>query len=396
MAESATSTPVKKTPTANAEEPPLVDWTKLDLNADGSDDGAGAESKVAAAGGDEGGATPIDLSTLSFGESTDANASDIFGSFKIGDDPFAASSPMAQIDFGFGDGEGDQNMFGDAPSVDNAGSQKFLGSGEENAALAAGIEKRLALEAQLTELNFKLENSAEGGSDEEEHLREETTAKIRAVEEELDALKKLHGDDIFGGFTFDPAAFDQSAPTGFDARHPDLHAGTTTGNGDDDDGGEVDDSLLKLPDEALEGEALPSGHDDEEEVFRCRSRMHRFFKEHTYGVTTRHNIWFDLGRGDCIVFRHNTSGVERLVFRQEHTQKVKSNFQLKGVLAALGDHPGRVIISNALSRTAMEDEYADAGAKDELQNVAFRFRDPADAERLLTLCATANEEGNSN
>eukprot|EP00750_Incisomonas_marina_P018671 INCI3113.1.p1 GENE.INCI3113.1~~INCI3113.1.p1 ORF type:complete len:391 (+),score=82.86 INCI3113.1:208-1380(+) len=388
MAESATSTPVRKTPTANAEEPPLVDWTKLDLNADSSD-GAGAASKLPGAG-DEGGATPIDLSTLSFGETADASASDIFGSFKIGDDPFAASSPMAQIDFGFGDGEGNQNMFSDAPS-ESASSQKFVGSGEENAALAAGIEKRLALEAQLTELNFKLENFTEGGS-EEEQLREETTAKIRAVEEELDALKKLHGDDIFGGFTFDPTAFDQSAPTGFDARHPDLHAGTT-GTGDDDDGGDVDDSLLKLPDEALEGEALPSGHDDEEEVFRCRSRMHRFFKEHTYGTTTRQNIWFDLGRGDCIVFRHIASGVERLVFRQEHTQKVKSNFQLKGVLAALGDRPGRVIISNALSRTAIEDEYADAGAKDELQNVAFRFRNPADAERLLALCKTANEGG---
>ena len=381
--------------TAGDDPTASIDWTKLDF----ADVGAGGGVAAAGSDGRDGDATPVDLSTLSFGATGNSPTADIFGGFSVGDDPFAASSPMAQIDFGFGSG----GAFDDADAAGGAGG------GGEDATIAAGRERRAALEAQLTELSLKLETLK---GPENKNRRKKTTAKIKDVEAKLEELKKLHGDDIFGGFSFDPSAFDPSASTGIDARHPVFSRSGGGGGGggsgeggdggggdadgeDEDGGGEVDDSLLKLPDEPLEGEAAPSGHEEEDELFRCRSKLHRFFKEHAYGGEVRENVWFDMGRGDCVVLRHrngegNSGGVVRLVFRQELTQKVKSNFRLNGVLATHSG-PNRVVISNALSRTPVEDEYANVGEdKLEVQNISFKFRQPADADQLLALCAAEN------
>ena len=297
-------------------------------------------------------------------------------------DPFGATSPMAALDFG--------NSVSDTNGGGNKGNTG-LDFATDDARLQNCKEQKQALQTQLTELNNNLRKLTEQDAeqDDKSKARVQLESEIRELEARVEKLEQeIDGLNIFGGFTFDPAAFDPTVPTGFEGRH--AAKGVQEGKEDDDE--LIDDSQLILPTEALVGKALPSGHEEEEELFSYRAKMHRFFDKHTYGEETRTNVWLDCGRGDCRVYRHSKTRVVRLVFRQEQTKKVKSNFRLRGALAAKDtSQQARVVIANAHSLIVEEDEYSDvADAKLQTQNLAFRFRDATSAEKLLALFAQEN------
>ena len=187
------------------------------------------------------------------------------------------------------------------------------------------------------------------------------------------------GDSSNNAFSFDPSG-DGAATSSIFSNGDASSAAVTTETGGGDDADDVDDSKLKLPDEVIEGEQVASGHEEEDELFKCRTVMHRFFAKHVYGETTRENIWFDCGKGDVHVYKHKKTGVVRVVFRQEITLKVKANFRVEGVLATQSaTKKTRVMINGA--HTLDEDNEV------EVANLAFRFRTAEKAEELLALLA---------
>ena len=303
-----------------------------------------------------------DLSALSFSE---ADNSDLFGSFADVDDAFGATSPMSKLEFGCG-----------------ANSQPIGIVSEDNSEHDKN-RKLTKLEQQKLSL-LKQQDGLEG--EEQDATRHE----LRLVEEQLKALEQPQVEDIFGGFSFDPSVYDQTAPTGFDGRH-------TLTNADEDDEGSVNDSLLKLPPPPeLLGEPLAPGHEHEREVFGCRAIMYEFETKNTLAGVVRENIWFDFGRGKCCVYLHNDTGSRRLVFRQDATFKVRANFQLQGSHVARSDlNPCTILISQAKSlivRPNVRAVYSSAYQPRMIaHNVALRFRDPAEVDRLLVLCREAND-----
>jgi hypothetical protein len=304
----------------------------------------------------------VDFSQLSFGDSDGApgEAADIFGSVSFGEDPFAASSPMAKFNFDDGgglDGAASADIFG------NLDVQTPTFTFEEDAGGGGGAASTAGASAAAETTTGKVGDVGSGGDEDEDDKRH-----------------------------FDP--------------NGDPHA-----------------ERWVPP-----GEAVPSGHEHERELFSATAQMHRFFKEHEYGGVVRSNIWFDCGKGQCAVYASSgvaedggegggggggggggsggdAGGALRLVFRQVLTGKVTANFRLAGALAQVAkDNAKRVIFSNAQSLLMANANLAtdDPGASDttdttvatatagdgwrvDVQNVAFRFADSETAAKLLAL-----------
>ena len=201
-----------------------------------------------------------------------------------------------------------------------------------------------------------------------------TTEDEEGAEDGADEGAGIFGGAGAGDFSFDPSSNDAGTDM-FSVPAVEDGAGDAANAAEADD---VDDSKLKLPDQALEGEAVASGHEEEEELFKCRSRMHRFMVESKYGEVVRRNIWFDCGRGDVHVFKHRHTGAVRLVFRQEITLKVKANFLLKGTLAMQDPSKATRIMVNGAH--TMDEE-----GKVEVANLAFRFKAPESVQALVQL-----------
>ncbi len=90
----------------------------------------------------------------------------------------------------------------------------------------------------------------------------------------------------------------------------------------------VDTSKLKLPEGFAVSEApieLKKGDEDEEQIFKIRCRLFKFFKEDKYGNETRCNLWKERGTGDIRVLRHKANGKVRVLMRQEKTKKICLN-----------------------------------------------------------------------
>ena len=71
----------------------------------------------------------------------------------------------------------------------------------------------------------------------------------------------------------------------------------------------VDTSKLKLPEGVTVASVeVKKGDEDEEQIFKIRTKLFRFFKEDKYGNEVRTNLWKERGTGDIRFLRHKTTG----------------------------------------------------------------------------------------
>lgn len=78
----------------------------------------------------------------------------------------------------------------------------------------------------------------------------------------------------------------------------------------------------------LDEVAVTTGTEDEEEIFKMRSKLFAFVSEDVYGGERRTNFWKERGTGDVKLLKHKTTGKQRLLMRQEKTLKIAANHQV--------------------------------------------------------------------
>jgi len=93
----------------------------------------------------------------------------------------------------------------------------------------------------------------------------------------------------------------------------------TTG-ADDEGAGAQFKPLVKL--DIIETKTM---EEEEEVVFKMRSKLFTFIKEDVYGGEKRTNYWKERGTGDVKLLKHKDHGKTRLLMRQEKTLKICAN-----------------------------------------------------------------------
>ena len=71
-----------------------------------------------------------------------------------------------------------------------------------------------------------------------------------------------------------------------------------------------------------------------------RSKVYRFFKEEVYGDEKRENFWKERGKGYVRILRHNTTGIFRVLMRQDKTERVCVNHAIDPTIdvVSVGDY----------------------------------------------------------
>ena len=78
--------------------------------------------------------------------------------------------------------------------------------------------------------------------------------------------------------------------------------------------------LVNLPEVEVK-----TGEDDEDVLFKMRSKLYIFVTEDVYGGEKRTNFWKERGTGDVKLLKHKVHGKVRLLMRQEKTLKICAN-----------------------------------------------------------------------
>jgi len=150
---------------------------------------------------------------------------------------------------------------------------------------------------------------------------------------------------------------------------PAAAAAAEKGNADKEENDHVDASQLTLDpvDERLtKAVDVKTGEEDEDILFKGRSRLLKFCDEDTYGDEVRKNFWKERGKGEVKVLKHNKTGACRVLMRQEKTHKICLNFVVSGGAADPQQSGEKAWLYTAF-------DFADHGDEGEFYKFASRF-----------------------
>lgn len=133
---------------------------------------------------------------------------------------------------------------------------------------------------------------------------------------------------------------------------------------------------------------VKTGEEDEEIVFEARSKAYFFFKEDTYGMETRTNMWKERGLGNVKILRGKKKPSSfRVLLRQEKTLKPKVNFSI------VPDHKIAYMTGTKKAIIVHATDFSDEKAEE--RDISFKFKDETICEGFVKAFKTATDAHSS-